>query len=145
MSQFVTKYSGGLATTSPFVGPTDHTTGVKVAINTLTTFEVDIDGRLKPGVPFTIAGAMPSGAPNEYVYGVSVEPDRFIPRIVGLSPSPTNASLAADTRTVIVNVATICEVNRDIAEDNLGRRYSAAEVAAFAAAGSKCVLTRTNR
>lgn len=143
--QSITKYPGGLATTSPFVGPTDHTTGVEVAVSSLTTCEVDIDGRLKPGIPFTIEGKMPSGAPGEYVYGVTVESDRIIPHIAGLSPSPTNTSLAADTRTIPANVATICEVNRDIAEDVLGRHYTDAEVKAFSAPGSKCVLTRTRR
>jgi hypothetical protein len=34
-------------------------------------------------------------------------------------------------------------VNRDIAEDNLGRAYTADEIAGFALAGSTCQLTRT--
>ena len=40
-------------------------------------------------------------------------------------------------------VALIGEVNRDIAEDNLGRAYSANELTAFNAAGSMIHLTNT--
>lgn len=142
--QTITKSGGGLATTSAFVGPTNHPTTVEVAVAGLTTAEVDIDGKLKPNVPFTVAGALCSGAAGEFVYGVSAEASQIIPRTQNFS-APTNASLAADTRTVPVVVQTIGEVNRDIAEDVLGRRYTANEVAAFRAAGSKFVLTRTHR
>jgi len=126
--------AGGEAYANPFVGPINHTLHVKLDVSGMTTAEVDAYGYLKPGVPLTEAGTLvTSGA----VHGVTVEAVKIV------AANPTNVTLAADTSDPLVAVANIGIVNRDIAEDNLGRAYTGAEVAGFAAAGSKLVLTTT--
>jgi len=133
----IEKTSGGQSHTSPFVGPTNHPLSVLADISELTTKEVDVNGYLKPGVPFKKDGTLCDGTAGEFVFGVTIEATKIV------AANPTNATLAADTRTVPVTVAVICVVNRDIAEDVLERAYTASEIAAFDAAGSKCVLSRT--
>jgi hypothetical protein len=72
---------------------------------------------------------------DAYVYGVSMEP-------VKVATGNTSALLNAATD-IDVALARFGIVNRDIAEDNLGRAYTANEIAAFAAAGSGLALTTT--
>jgi hypothetical protein len=98
---------------------------------------VDAFGRLKPGVPFKKDGTLADGTSGEFIFGVSVGGNQIVDK------GPTNTTLGANTGVAPVAVATIAQVNRDIAEDVLGRAYSANEIAAFDAAGSKLVLTRT--
>jgi|SRR5690606_25000916 len=115
---------------NPFVGPIDHPATVRVDVSALTAAEVDKYGYLKPGVPLTRAGELP-GADPEFVYGCVIESTRV---------HTDNTTLASVTADVDVAVATICQVNRAILEDNLGRALTADELAAFDRAGSKCVL-----
>lgn len=128
--------TGGLAHAPVFVGNIVNTDVVQVDISDLTTKEVDADGFLKPGVPFAKDGSLVGT--GVAVWGVTIEaikiPHATIP--------PTDVSLAADTATAPVAVG-FGLVNRDIAEDNLGRAYTADEIAGFALAGSTCQLTRT--
>lgn len=112
---------------------------VVVDISELTTAEVDADGYLKPGVPFKKDGTLADGTGGEFIYAVNPEP-QFIGHA---TIPPTDASLAADTATVPLGMGTIGEVNRDVAEDNMGRAYTANELAAFNAAGSMIHVTNT--
>ncbi len=128
------KKTGGATHAPVFVGEILATDEVRVVVTALTTAEVDGDGYLKPGVPFTKAGAL-VGA-GGFVYGVTIES-------VPVAASNSAADLAAATTAIPVAIGTIGTINRDIAEDNLGRAYTAAEVAGFDVAGSKLHLTRT--
>lgn len=212
-----------------FVGPTNHTLNFSIQVATLTTKEIDVDGCLKPNVPFDENGALigdglttaavpvaassntgngtvtailgKAGKPSEnitlralspttfsvvgsrsgrlgnatvgtpytsaainftinaggtafvvgdifdivltgkeavYVYGATIEATKIVDK------NPTNASLAADNRKVPATVATQGQINRSIARDVLGRDYTAAEIAAFKAPGSRITLTRAN-
>jgi hypothetical protein len=117
---------------SPFIGPVNHTVQLRINPSTLTTAEVDADGRLKPGVPFAADGTLVGAA--EAVYGVSYE----FPKVAAGNTAPDlAAATAAD-----VAVATIAQVNRDQVEANLGRALTAAELAGFALAGSHLVLVQ---
>jgi hypothetical protein len=83
-----------------------------------------------PGLPLTKAGALITT--GVFVFGVTVEAIK----VADDNAAATIAALGIQE----LAVATICQVNRDLAEDNLGRAYTAAEVAGFDLAGSKCVL-----
>lgn len=135
----ITKTSGTTGYGHPFVGDTLTLEQVVVDVSELTTNEVDADGFLKPGVPFKKDGTLLDGTSGEFVYAVNPEPQW----IGHATIPPTNVSLAADTRTVPLGMGTRGDVNRDIAEDNMGRAYTANELAAFDAAGSHISLTRT--
>ncbi len=124
---------GGASHGNPFVGPIDHTAHVKVDVSALTTYEIDANGYLKPGVPLTQAGILVASG---YVFGVTVE-------AVKVANSNSSADIAAVTVDPFVAVATAGQVSQDIAEDTLGRAYTAAELAGFDLAGSKLVLIRT--
>lgn len=131
---------------SPILGPCDHTFHAKLDVSTLTASgaaaQVDAKGFLVPGAVFKlVAGvAVPLDATSgEYVEGVVVEAIDL-----GLATiPPTNTSLGLVTTDPFIALGTLCMVQRDIAEDNLGRAYSAAEVAGFVTAGSKVQLTTT--
>lgn len=128
----ITTTAGGTNYASPFVGPVDHVVHIKIDISGLTTDEVDADGYLKPGVPFLSTGLLVTAGA---VYGVTIEAAK-------VAADNASATLAAATD-VLIACATHGIVNRDIAEDNLGRAYAAAEIAGFAAAGSTLKLTTT--
>lgn len=128
--------TGGLAHAPVFVGNILNTDVVKVDISDLTTAEVDQFGNIKPGVPLDKSGN--TIGDGVAVYGVTIEPIN----IGHATVPPTDVSLAADTGTVFVTVG-FGLVNRDIAEDNLERAYTAYEVAGFDLAGSNCRITRT--
>lgn len=92
------------------------------------------------GDAFTITVTLTAGgAATAQLFGVSVEATKLPLATI----PPTNGTLATETGDCDVAVATHGIVNRDIAEDNLGRAYTAAEIAAFDAAGSKLALTST--
>lgn len=122
----------------PFVGPgAEYTDVVLLDISDLTTYEVDADNRVKPGLPLDKSGnTIGSGVA---VYGVVLEPT---PLSHATKPA-TNVSLAADTGTQQIAVGLVGLVNRDIVEDNLGRVLTTDEIAGFALAGSNLHLTRT--
>lgn len=132
------KIAGAPNYADPFLGPVDHTAHLKIDVSQLTTAEVDARGCLKPNVPFLRSGGRPVGAAGEAVYGVSLAPVK----LAGVGPNPTNASLAATTQDQFVAVATIAQLQRHIARDNLGRDFSASEITAFGAAG--CHISLTN-
>lgn len=112
---------------------------VVVDVSELTTAEVDVDGWLKPGVAFKKDGTVADGTGGEFIYAVNPEAQNLHLDTV----PPTDGTLAADTKTYPLGMGTIGEVNRDVAEDNMGRAYNANELAAFNAAGSMIRLTNT--
>jgi hypothetical protein len=134
----IKKVAGGTTYAPVFIGMILGMQQVVVDVSTLTTDEVDADGFLKPGVPFQKDGTLVSGG-SQFVYAVNHEPQ---PLQLATIP-PTNTSLGNDTSTIPLGMPTGGEVNRDIAEDNMGRAYTANELAAFNAAGSMIHLTNT--
>jgi hypothetical protein len=133
----VTKTTGTTGYGHPFVNGVLGLQQVVVDISELTIAEVDADGYLKAGVPFKKDGTLLDGTANEFVYAVNPEAIKIVQYV------PTDVLLAADTATIPVGMGTIGEINRDIAEDNMGRAYTANELAAFDRAGSMIHLTRT--
>ena len=130
--------TAGTTTYGPvFIGSVLGLQQVVVDISELTTKEVDADGFLVPGVAFKKDGTLADGTGGEFIYAVNPEPQKIINYV------PTDVLLAADTATIPVGMGTIGEVNRDVAEDNMGRAYTANELAAFDAAGSMIRLTNT--
>lgn len=115
---------------NPLVGPIDHTVAVPVTLSTMTTREIDAKGFLRPGIPLTKAGAKITA--GVAVFGVTVE----VIKVADNNAAATIAALGVQN----VAVATIGQVNRAIAEDNLEAAYTADEVAGFNLAGSKLVL-----
>lgn len=118
---------------SPFVGPINHTVGIKVDVSALTSNEVDANGYLKPGVILQQTGA-PIGAPAQIAYGAVVE---------AVKVHTDNTTLAGVTADVEVAVGLYVLINRDIVEDSLGRALSADELSAVNAAGSHVAVTPT--
>lgn len=133
MPMSITSTDGATTYASPFVGPVDHTVHVQVDVSALTSAEVDSKGYLKPGVVLTLAGVVP-GASNTARIGVTVEATKIV---------AAGATLASVTADPLVAVATVGQINRDIAEDNLGRAYTANEIAALNGVGSSITLTTT--
>lgn len=131
---------------SPFIdGPRD-VEEAKVDISGMTYAdgsggEVDADGYLIPGVPLKLSGGLLvlcDGTSGESVYGVVVAPVK----VPGVTRVAADADLDALTDFPVA-VARGGLVNRDMGEDNMGRAYSANEIAAFAAAGSRLALSAT--
>jgi hypothetical protein len=115
---------------NPFVGPINHTVAIPVPLAALTNKEIDADGYLKPGIPLTKAGALVTAGA---VFGVTVE-------AVKVATDNANATIAALGTVWVAVVTTAVQVNQDIAEDNLGRVYTAAEIAGFAASTGLVLL-----
>lgn len=113
---------------SPFVGRVRSTAQISVNIATLTDFEVDAKGYLKPGVPLTRAGILVGVAPA-FCFGVTIEAIKL-----------TEGNGALRTGIFEVTVATNADVNQDAMEDILGRALTADELAGFDRAGSKITL-----
>ena len=122
---------------NPLVGPAEYRDVVLLDISDLTTFEVDAENYVKPGLPLAKDGSTVGSAVP--VYGVVMEATK----LVHATDPATDVSLAADTGTMQIAVCTHGIVNRDIVEDNLGRALTADEIAGFALAGSHLHLTRT--
>ena len=114
-----------------FVGPVHHTVAVPVLLTAMTNKEIDGDGYLKPYIPLTKAGALIANTTTP-VFGVSVEH-------IKVAKDNQSATIAA-LGTIDVAVATMCQINRAIAEDVLDRAYNANELAGFGLAGSHIVL-----
>ena len=133
----VSKSSGTTTYGNPLTGAALGMQQVVVDISELTTAEVDADGFLKPGVLFKKDGTLADGTGGEFIYAVNPEPQKIVSYV------PTDVLLAADTATIPVGMVTIGEINRDIAEDNLGRAYTANELTALNAAGSMLHCTNT--
>jgi hypothetical protein len=129
----IQKTTGGLAHAPVFVGEILATDAVKVDISALSSNEIDANGYLKPGVPFQKSGLLV--AADTPVFGVTIEAIKI-----------ADGNAAGDISGAVdcfVAVGTHGVINRDIAEDVLGRAYTAAEIAGFALAGSNLHLTRT--
>lgn len=128
----ITTTAGGLAHAPVFVGDITGTDVIKIDISDMSTYEVDLDGYLKPGVPFAKDGNLVgNGVP---VWGVTIEP-------IKITTTNTDAVLDAATDCFVAVGFGLC--NRDIMEDNLGRALTADEIAGFDLAGSNCRITRT--
>jgi len=127
--------AGQAAYANPLLGAINHVDHVKVDVSGLTTAEVDTKGYLKPGVPLTQAGILVAAGS---VYGMTFE----AVKIVTPAQAGSTAALAAVTSDPLVAVCTHGLVNRDIGEDNLGRAYTAAEIAGMGA-GNALKLTST--
>lgn len=131
---------GGSAYASPMVGPVDHVVHGKLDVSGLTIADVDEAGYLKPGLPLKSVGGLlvligGAAAAPLIVHEAIKLPLAVIP--------PTDVSLAAVTNDPLIAVATHGIVNLDIAEDNLGRVYTANEKTSFVTAGSHLALTTT--
>lgn len=137
MPATISATTGGDVYHSPMIGPVHHTQQIRLDVSTLTTAEVDSNGYLKPGVVVNSAGD--PVAAGQAVYGVVFEATKLAHATI----PPTDVSLAADTADHDICVATHGVVSRDIAEDNLGRAYTADEIAGFALANSHLRLTPT--
>lgn len=137
MPMHVKKTAGGTTYGPVFNGDILAMEQVLVDVSELTTDEVDADGWLKPGVPFKQDGTLADG--SGHIYAVNPEPQNLRLDTV----PPTNASLAADTKTWPLGMGTMGTVNRDVIEDNLGRALTANELTAFATAPCKINLTLT--
>lgn len=124
-----TLFTGGQHIPTPFVGPIGHTVAVPVNLALLTDDEIDPNGYLKPGVPLTKAGILVT---TGSVFGVTVD-------YVKVADDNASATIAA-LGTVDIAVATIGQVNQDVAEDILGRAYTAPEIAGMAPGLSGIVL-----
>jgi hypothetical protein len=123
--------TGGQFIPPPFVGPVHHRVAVPLLLTTLTAFEIDANGWLKPMVPLQKSGAIISGA-AQVVYGVTVD-------YVKVAADNATATIAA-LGTIDVVIAYLCAINRKAAEAVLGRVYNANELAGFALAGGHVVL-----
>lgn len=121
--------TSGQSYATPFVGPVDHPAPVTVDPSTLLA-AVDGNGWLRPGTLFTAAGTVAANNAvdqTETVYGVLIE---ATPVVDPAGAAPTQAELdALPNREVIV--ATLCQINRDVVEDNYNRALSVSEVAAL--------------
>jgi hypothetical protein len=134
----VSAVAAGTGYACPMVGPVDQVQHIKIDLSGLTTAEVDADGYLKPGVLFDDTALALLIATGKIAYGVVVEATK----LPVVTPA-TNTTLAAETGDCLVAVCTHGIVNRDVAEDNLGRAYTAFEIAGFNVAGSHLRLTKT--
>lgn len=136
----ITNTAGGIAYPNPFTSQINDTGHVKLDTSTMTADtgsggEVDAYGYLKPGVPLKSDGTLVSGS-SQVVYGVTMHPIKLPGRTSGSSPA-----LSGDTTDPIIGVALSGTINRDAAEDILGRAYSANELAALTAGGFKVTTT----
>lgn len=132
----VKETAGGQGYGNPLVGTPGPYTHIKLDLSTLTTDEVDAYGYLKPGCVFEANGT-PVGS-GQICYGIVTEAIKLpitLPR--------TNTTLGNETGDPLIAVSTAGLVNRDVAEDNLGRAYTADELAGFVIAGSNFSLTTT--
>lgn len=129
-----TVHEGGQVYTNPFVGPNNHPAPVRVDLSTLFGSDwLDARGYLKPGTPFTAAGALVA-APGAEVHGLLFEATQVVDMGSNLVAVTQAALDAAGDRNLIVSL--ICTVNQDVLEDNLGRALTADEIAAIDASGS---------
>jgi len=118
-----------------FIGRVDHPSHVKLAAGALTTDTVDPDGWLKPGVPLTKTGVLPTAA-GTLVYGCTIEEMK----VAKDNSAGELAAAAAAGLFAVVN--TLGLANLDLIESNLGRALTAGELAAFAASPN-IQLTKT--
>jgi len=118
-----------------FVGAVRDVDHIKLDTSTLTTAEVDANGYLKPGVGFLQSGVIVTTT-AQTIYGVTFEAIKLPGRT-----SNTTPALSGDTTDPLIAVATGGLINRDLAEDYLGRAYTANELTALTAGGFKVTST----
>lgn len=128
----IKKTAGGLAHANPFVGQILNTDVVKLDVSDMSSNEVDANGFLKPGVPLQKDGN-PVGS-THIVWGVSIGGEKV---------ADANDDTTLDAATDCFVAVGFGLINRDIAEDVLGRAYTSDEIAGFDLAGSNCRITRT--
>lgn len=107
---------------SPFIGPIDHTTTVRVDVSGLDNKAVDSKGWLKPGVILTRTGALAGDGETDALKGFGA-----VVEAVKVAEGNTTALLGAGSD-IDVAVAVICVINRDILEDSLGRALTTHEL-----------------
>lgn len=132
----VQETAGGVGYGNPLVGPPGPFTHIKLDVSGLTTDEVDADGYLKPGVLFASDGTLVGAA--DFAYGIVTEAIKLpitLPR--------TNTTLGNETGDPLIAVCTSGLINRDVAEDNMGRAYTADELDGIVTAGSQFSITTT--
>lgn len=108
---------------NPFIGPINHVDSVRVDVSALSVDEVDINGYLKPGVPFRSGGVLILLI-TQVVHGVVIEPIK-----VAASNSAADLTAATD---IDVGLGQIGLVSRAIVESNLGRVLTTFEADGFA-------------
>lgn len=123
---------------SPFVGPVNHTMGIRITPSNFTAAEIDDYGYLKPGIPLRRDGtliptAATPGTGTDAVFGVTVEHVKVLDDNLA-------ATIAAGTTPIEVAVATIAQINRAAVEDILGRALTLDEANSFNRAGSSVKL-----
>lgn len=131
--KFTAATGSGTNYANPMIHGPKGVISVPVAVSTIPVTDIDADGVLKPGVVLQDKGATfgPMAAAG-FAYGVVFEP-------VKVAKSNSVADIAAAAN-VDVAVSTAGEVNRAVAEANLGRVYNANELASFPLAGSRIRL-----
>lgn len=131
--------AGGSNYASPMIGPVDHVVQKKIDLSGLTHDEVDAKGFLKPGVVLKESGGLLVlvGAAAGVIYVVHEATK------LNVAVPADDTSLAAETGDHFIAVATHGVVNRDCAEDNMGRAYTANELASFVLAGTHLAVTGT--
>jgi hypothetical protein len=135
----ITTTAAGTGYGNPMVGAPGPFKHVKVDLSGLTSDEVDADGYLKPGVVLKESGglAVLVGAAAGIIYVVT-EPTKLAVTV----PADTT-SLGSETGDHLIAVSISGLVNRDIAEDNMGRAYTANELTSFATLGTHLAVTST--
>jgi len=114
-----------------FDGEIDHSAQIPINVTALTTAEVDSAGYLKPGVPFAKDGTT-VGA-TDTVFGVSIEP-------IKVATGNSAGALSAASAAFEIGLGIAGVVKKALAETNLGRSYTADEIAGFAKAGCQITL-----
>jgi hypothetical protein len=124
---------------NPIIGTAGMLKHIKVDLSGLTVDEVDADGYLKPGVLLKEAAGL------GILVGAAAGVVFVVPEATKLAVTTpaTNTTLAAETGDHMVGVAGAGLVNRDVAEDNMGRAYTANELASFITAGTHLAVTTT--
>jgi hypothetical protein len=131
-----TRTAGDRVYGNAFIGDASQVDHIKLDVSDLTTNEVDASGRLKPNVPLKQDGTLADGTAGEKIYGLTLEATKLPGRTSNTSPA-----LGADTTDPLIAVCTDCQINRDLAEGNLGRAFTPNELAAMAASGSITVTS----
>lgn len=139
MPMQIVKSTGGAVYASPMVGPVNHVVHKKIDLSGLTHNEVDADGYLIPGVVLKEVGGL------LVLVGAAAAPIFVVHEATRLNVTTpaTDTTLAAETGDHLVGVAVAGVVNRDIAEDNMGRAYTANELTSFVTAGTLLAVTGT--
>lgn len=135
----VTENAAVTAYGNPIIGNAGMLKHVKIDLSGLTEDEVDADGYLKPGVVLKESGGL------AILVGGAAGVIFVVPEATKLAVTvpATNATLAAETGDHLIGVAGSGLVNRDIAEDNMGRAYTANELTSFETAGTHLAITTT--